>query len=404
MRTTFLVASFGFFLTAPAHSGVIGFDYLLSGGEIEAKSAFADTFPSAPIPGPIVSEYRDAGVTFFGGVTLNYEAFGGPTDTRAESGSNLESPPNLLATSDFLPLKDGTELGGAITASFEFPVSFASFSLRNGFTGASFTASIYNDGVLVDSENIVLGDFLGPDQDGKLTVSAETFDEVRIQSSQPIGEKDFGIDGFQYTPLRTSDAVHSAFELAAISAQGSEAAQDIASINFEEVWAIVADENNDGNVSNEEALLEIYEALDLIILGAEIIATGYGTLTGPIFIPCLPGFELLLNCGEVDHQQVNYSILDVFEFDVAAIFGDIDNPFEVGDEAVISFSDQGYDAIANVSVTNLLASGAEFNVRLVADVTPVPVPEPSSIWLPMAAISFLGLVRHTRRSRRKMKN
>jgi hypothetical protein len=100
---------------------------------------------------------------------------------------------------------------------------------------------------------------------------------------------------------------------------------------------------------------------------------------------------------------VIYSILDVFEFDVAAIFDDIDNPFEVGDEAVISFSAQGYDAIANVSVTNLLASGAEFNVRLVADVTPVPVPEPSSIWLTMAAISFLGLVRHTRRSRRRMK-
>lgn len=368
-------------------AATIGFDYTPSGSRISASPFYAGTTPSAPLPGPIVSEYREVGVTFTGGVVLDYGAYGGPSDQRAESGNFLETAPNLLATTDYIPLADGRLLSGSIQADFEFDVSFVSTSIRNGENSGSFGIFAYNDGVLVNSRTIELDSFLSDDQDGTLSVSASSIDEVRIVSSQPDGSKNFGVDGFQYVPLANQDQLHSSFSLASSTASNSERDQQLAQQNFEQTFDAAFGIRDDGDVSPEEAAFFLYEQIDTGVSLWNIFQGRPFTPLPFIIIPCDAGLASFSNCGDASHFQIEASLFDVWEFDIA-FFADGISSDLIGGTSIVSFLVDDYPTLAEITLLDTIdydgRTRADFRVRALSDVTSssvTAVPLPGSLSL-----------------------
>lgn len=230
---------------------------------------------------------------------------------------------------------------------------------------------------------ISLGSFLSEQQDGFLGVSDYYgFDEIRIQSSQPIGSKDFGIDRFAFTPTILEDAVHSSFQLAAISAKQSEAAQDIASRNFLDTLEALVDLNEDGKGTGQEAFLYTYSKIHEIITAFEVLA-GKTTIGSFIILPCDTFLVLYGNCKSSEHFQVDASLYDVMKFDIALLYEDYEGI--VGQDFITSHLLDGFPTIAKTTLTNITEVDSRFRVdyrvQTIADVTSANVPEPSTLLL-----------------------
>lgn len=391
------------FSTFAVHSeaATIGFDVALDGGAIRANPTFSETSADDPEIGPLVSAYGLVGTIFDGGVVLSYDAFGGPTDSRDDNGRVLETSPNLLATSDFLPLSDGNSLDGTLTANFSIPVGVVRTSIRNGFGSANFAMSAYYEGALVDFQTIELGNFLSDDQDGSIAVTARKIDEVRIVSDQPTGAKNFGIDGFDFQPSERSDELHSSILLADAQARGPNS-QILARENFEAALDEVYGLENDGNFTGLEAVLNTYFFVDEIVTAVQVLK---GTFRSPflpfLIVPCFPGDEVWNpSCSDPKHTQVVASLFDVSEFSLAVRNEALSAPLLPGESfsEIVALEIEGFPTVASLEISYLNEDVFLLGVRSITDVSsatpPLPSPVPLPSTLPLLLLALVGLARN----------
>jgi hypothetical protein len=136
------------------------------------------------------------GVTFYNGVILN------------ESSWNNEatSAPNVLGTSDFLPLADGSFLAGNIDAHFSSPVSNVNFDVINGFIAADFMIFAFDaNGNTLDSVTISLNNFTSFGDTAHVSLNVSGISEVVIDSGQGSGSIDFASDTWSWNGSSTPE-------------------------------------------------------------------------------------------------------------------------------------------------------------------------------------------------------
>jgi PEP-CTERM motif len=126
--------------------------------------------------------------TFLFGVTLD------------NSGWNNEatSPPNVLATSDFLPTANGY-LFGNIDAVFSTPVCDVQFDVINGYGAAVFTADVFNGPVLVAQSSVFLNSFTSPGDTAHIVFPISNITEIIVSSGQVPGSIDFATDTWTWS-------------------------------------------------------------------------------------------------------------------------------------------------------------------------------------------------------------
>ncbi|MGH0029956.1 MAG: PEP-CTERM sorting domain-containing protein [Myxococcota bacterium] len=149
-----------------------------------APPTFAQAVPGGEF-GPVVA---DGPVTVQGGVILLAIT---PSDQAATS------LPNLYATTDFLPLADGTLLPGSITGSLAISATSVSLAIGNGHQfPATFTLTAFKGASPVASDAVSLDPFgSGAGFVGQLSVAAgEGITSFTVASDQPLGAKVFSID------------------------------------------------------------------------------------------------------------------------------------------------------------------------------------------------------------------
>lgn len=166
---------------------------LLCFGCVTVASAGSVNFDDVTVPccyaNVTYSPVNYPGVTFYNGVILD------------NSGWNNEATtaPNLLATSDFDPLADGSFLAGNIDAHFSSPVSNVNFDVINGFSASDFTAFAFDtNGNLLGSMVLTLNDFGSAGDTGHVTFGFGNISEVVIDSSQGSGSIDFASDTWSW--------------------------------------------------------------------------------------------------------------------------------------------------------------------------------------------------------------
>jgi len=129
------------------------------------------------------------GVQFNNGVILNDTDYANMATTK----------PNLYATSDFLPLGDGTFLAGNIDAVFSPFASNVSFDLINGGIASNFMLFAFDSsGNTLDSQTIGLTDFGTIGSVAHVTMNVSGIFQVVIDSSQGTGNIDFATDTWNW--------------------------------------------------------------------------------------------------------------------------------------------------------------------------------------------------------------
>lgn len=407
---TSLAAVFASTMTLPsmAIAMIIGFDEMATGGTIFAPSGFSNVVPGSPTQGPIFTEYSGYGVTFSGGVVLNYERFGGPDDPRAGSGEFLASPPNLLATSDFHALQNGSLLPGTISAQFSSPVSSVSISIRNGNIPSLFEIAAFHDSHKVDADSAYLSQFLSEGQDGLLNLAGEAIDRIVVTTDQPRGKKDFGIDQFTYNMLNSKAEFHNSFRRITTLTLTDPSSQRIAKDTM--VHALSTAPllpASDQDVANTTAL----DILTVVNDGFTII----GAILTKSFDPFLPFVicpkELLVcqltNPSLISSERRISSIFDIRHFTVPVEVprGRWLDVVDEGDSFVVNSSAfPGGETAALFKITDFHNKGPnsvliDLGIRSITRVSRADVPEPSTVVLLVPGVLLLLLIRGRRNSR-----
>lgn len=181
MKMRYLLATVGLTcgIFAAANADTVDFDFAPDSSPITAPGLFSDVVPG-PAEGPSLTTYDPIGVHFDGGVILSKDFF------------NHDS--NVLATSDFLPLKDSSLLPGAIKITFAAPVTDVCMDVINGFGPARFTAMADTG----ENDTVSLDGFLTPGDHGSLELHGPAINSVLVFSSQNEQAKDFAIDNVCY--------------------------------------------------------------------------------------------------------------------------------------------------------------------------------------------------------------
>lgn len=403
MRPTSIVFFIVFVFSKSAQSALIGFDRNpITGTSIGAQATYNATLPSSPVPGPIVDAYKPIGVKFDGGVVLSYDRYGGPADIRAPRGSFLASPPNLLASSDYFSLADGTLLNGDLSATFKYNVKSANVSLRNGNVSGDFRLDAIYDNEIVDSDTVSAGSFLTLTQDALLSVRAEKIDSLRISSFQPNGQKNFGIDSVEFFPVSFGDALHASFALARAATAKDERSQAFLQRNFESAEEAAESAGNAPTIKEIGSFIadRAFNLIDIISYKLN------GAILPFIIVPCeSPALIGTGNCGIGSQYTVDASIFDVRAFELLVRY--------MGDNAISEFANVGdvfyfvneygeQGTIGRVEINSLINEEEmllEFST--ITNETVVPLP-PTALFLLSALSGLLALkVRFGQRSSRQ---
>lgn len=168
-------------LATVASAGTVNFD------DVTVPCCYSDV-TYAPVNYP--------GVTFFNGVILSNDGWNNEATTA----------PNLLATSDYFVLADGSMLPGNIDALFSSPVSNVNFDIINGFVAGDFTAFAFDsNGNLLGSQVLTLADFTTAGDTGHVTFAFGGISQIVIDSGQPAGQIDFATDTWSWDSVSTPE-------------------------------------------------------------------------------------------------------------------------------------------------------------------------------------------------------
>ena len=136
------------------------------------------------------------GVQFNNGVILNDSDFANEATTH----------PNLYATSDFLPLGDGSFLPGNIDAVFAPTVSDVNFDLINGGIASDFMVFAFDsNGNTLGSQTVTLSDFGSNGSVAHVVFNVSDIFQVVIDSSQGTGNIDFATDTWSWNGTTTPE-------------------------------------------------------------------------------------------------------------------------------------------------------------------------------------------------------
>ena len=176
---TLMIASFCLACSSFAMAGSVDFDNVSAPGFFNQTTYSPTVYP---------------GVTFFNGVILSNVGWNNEATTA----------PNLYATSDYLPLSDGSLLPGNIDAVFSSPVSNVNFDIINGFGPADFTAFAFDsNGVTLATVVVTLNQFTDPGDTAHIALNASNIFQVVVISGQGVGAVDFATDTWSWngTPI-----------------------------------------------------------------------------------------------------------------------------------------------------------------------------------------------------------
>ncbi len=165
------------------HALEVSFDTAADGA---THPAAPDTFGevlASPTAGPHLSAYSTLGITFDGGVIL--------------SGALFHNTSNLLATSDFAYIQNDLPLPGSITIVFDRPTSAVGMRIVNGYSAADFALAADTGEVV----SIHLGDYMTVADSAYVVLRGAAMNSVTVSSTQPAGNRIFGIDNVSATPV-----------------------------------------------------------------------------------------------------------------------------------------------------------------------------------------------------------
>lgn len=149
---------------------------------IEAPETFGEA-ASSSLVGPSVTAFSPLGVHFDGGVIL--------------AGARFHNPSNLLATSDFAYLADNTMLPGTITIHFDFAVTAVSMRVINGYEAGTFDVTADTG----ERVSLSLTGYMTAGDSGTVIIRGDAMNSLVVTSSQLPGNRHFGIDDLQATPV-----------------------------------------------------------------------------------------------------------------------------------------------------------------------------------------------------------
>ncbi len=136
------------------------------------------------------------GVTFYNGVILSNDGWDNMATTA----------PNLLATSDYLTLSDGSTLNGSIDAVFSSTTSNVNFDLINGAASSDFTVYAFDsNGNTLDTEVVTLTDFGAPGSVGHVALNVGGIYQVVVVSGQGSGSIDYATDTWSWGATSTPE-------------------------------------------------------------------------------------------------------------------------------------------------------------------------------------------------------
>lgn len=154
----------------------------------DETSTLAPTSSGATIPGGEFGPELDFGNVVIDGGVIRLAIT--PADQVATT------LPNLYATTDFLPLADGSLLPGLISGDLAAPATAIALNVGNGGPAtAEFFLTAFSGSSVVAVDSVALDPF-GSLQgfSAPLSVSAAGITRFEVSSSQPAGAIDFGID------------------------------------------------------------------------------------------------------------------------------------------------------------------------------------------------------------------
>jgi len=151
-----------------------------------------DLFSQVMVPGPFGPNLAFPNLQLSGGVVLGSGYWSNHT---AANGATM---PNLLATTDFFRLGDGSLLPGIITGTLSpgHPYTSLDLDLFNGYLGATFYLDVFDiNNVLLASDAVQLAAYPDTGSVGHLGVAGlPNMKWFRVRGDQPQGSIDFGID------------------------------------------------------------------------------------------------------------------------------------------------------------------------------------------------------------------
>ena len=154
------------------------------------------TAPADFIQVPSYSPTVYPGVQFNNGVILNDSDYANDATTK----------PNLYATSDYLPLGDGTLLPGNIDAVFSSVVSDVNFDLMNGAASSTFNLFGFDSGGQIVFFNVVnLCGFGDVCSIAHINMNVPGISQVVIDSNQGTGSIDFATDTWSWNGTATPE-------------------------------------------------------------------------------------------------------------------------------------------------------------------------------------------------------